>query len=359
MDTYRLLIHNGHIFTSVDHWQPGWLLTENRRILNLGPGTPPAYPEGFISQVVDGTGLLLLPGFIDLHVHGALGHDTMDASPDGLRQMAVFYARHGVTGFLATTWTAARGRIMAVLGVVKKILGPIAGGANLLGAHLEGPYLNAERSGAQDPSLIRRANREEALEWLDTGVVRLIALAPEFQENLWLVEECVRRGITVAAGHTTADFPAMQQAVTLGLRQVTHCFNAMPGLNHRQPGTVGAAMTFPQLACELIADNIHVTPEVQKILVQVKGPSRVILVTDAVCGAGLPDGDFKQDSRTLMIRDGAVRLTDGTLAGSTLTMERALANIQWSTGLSLAETWPMSSLNAARIDWPFCYQRQP
>ena len=129
--------------------------------------------------------------------------------------MAVFYARHGVTGFLATTWTAPRQKIQAVLNAVRTTWGPIAGGANLLGVHLEGPYLNPERSGAQDTQHIRRADREEALEWLDTGVVRLLALAPEFPENHWLVEECVRRGITVAAGHTTADFNAMQQAVNL------------------------------------------------------------------------------------------------------------------------------------------------
>ena len=129
---------------------------------------------------------------------------------------------------------------------------------------------------------------------------------------------------------------------------MTHCFNAMPGLNHRLPGTVGAAMTFPQLACELIADNIHVLPEVQRILVQVKGPFRVILVTDAICGTGLPEGEFEQGDRTITVHQNAAYLPDGTLAGSTLTMEKALANIQRSTGLSLAETWPMSSLNAAR-----------
>lgn len=348
MDAYRILFQNARIFTPVDAWQPGWLVTENRRILHMGPGQPPSFPEGYITRLVEASGLLLLPGFIDLHVHGAMGYDVMEACPDELRQMAAFFARHGVTGFLATTWTATRPEINQVLETIKKVLGPVGGGANVLGAHLEGPYLNPSRSGAQDPAQIRRVCREEALEWLGTGIVRLVALAPEFQENLWLVEECVRRGITVAAGHTTADFATMQQSVSLGLRQVTHCFNAMDGLNHRHPGTVGAAMIFPELVCELIADNIHVAPEVQKILVQVKGPSRVILVTDAIRGTGLPDGDYTQAGRQISIRQGAVRLADGTLAGSTLTMDRALANIQQSTGLPLNETWPMSSLNPAR-----------
>jgi N-acetylglucosamine-6-phosphate deacetylase len=277
-----------------------------------------------------------------------MGHEVMDASSSGLEEMARFYASHGVTSFLATTWTASKASVLKALQMVKQMQGPIRGGATLLGAHVEGPYLNPTRCGAQDANLIRRADKVEALEFLDSGVIRLLALAPEFEENIWLIDECVKRGITVAAAHTTANYEQMQNAVEHGVAHLTHCYNAMQPLGHRELGTVGAAMSLPQISCELIADNIHVHPAAQKILVDVKGTSGVILVTDAIRAAGLPDGDYMLDDRPVHIQDGAVRLPDGTLAGSVLTMERALQNVCTATGRSLAEIWVMSSLNAAR-----------
>lgn len=343
-----LLIHNAHLFTPTESWSPGWLLVEGQSIRALGPGNPPEFEPAGIIRAIDAGGSILLPGFIDLHAHGAVGHEVMDASTEGLRQIARFYAQHGVTAFLPTTWTAGHQALLNALGAVGEVAGRVSGGATILGVHLEGPYLNPEKCGAQDVRLIRRANRAEALELLDKGLVRLIALAPEFEENLWLVDESVRRGVTVSAAHTTAGYEELQRAVLRGLRQVTHCFNAMRGLGHRDLGTVGGAMALPQLNCELIADNVHVHPVAQRILVDVKGPSRVILVTDAIRGAGLPEGEYAIDTRTVTIRDGAVRLPDGTIAGSVLTMERALHNALRATGRPLQELWPMSSLNAAR-----------
>ena len=262
--------------------------------------------------------------------------------------MARFYASHGVTSFLATTWTASRPSILKALQLMEEIQGNIQGGATLLGVHLEGPYLNPARCGAQDVNFIRRADKDEALEFLETGVIRLLALAPEYDENLWLIKECVRRRITVSAAHTAANYEQMQRAVEHGITQLTHSYNAMQGLGHRELGTIGAAMALPQIGCELIADNIHVHPAAQKILVDVKGPSGVILITDAVRAAGLPEGDYVLDNRSVQVQYGAVRLPDGTLAGSVLTMERALQNICTATGRSLEELWVTSSLNAAR-----------
>jgi N-acetylglucosamine-6-phosphate deacetylase len=344
----RLLIYNALLFTPHLPGRPGWLLVRNGQISSIGFGRRPVLPPNAEVQEVDAGGMLLLPGFIDLHVHGAMGHELMDASASGLEQMARFYALHGVTSFLATTWTASRESIRKALELVEEMQGPIPGGATLLGVHLEGPYINPIRCGAQDASLIRLAEKEEALEFLDSGVIRLLALAPEFDENLWLIDECVQRGITVSAAHTAATYEQMQAAAQHGITQSTHTFNAMTGLSHREPGTVGAALTIPQISCELIADNIHVHPAVQKILVDVKTPSGVILVSDAVRAAGLPEGEYSLDDRTVNIRDGAVRLSDGTLAGSVLTMERALQNLCAATGRSLAELWVTSSLNAAR-----------
>ena len=348
MDPERLLIHNAQLHTPSGVLQPGWLLTEGKTIRLIGAGEPPELDSGRVARRYDARGRALLPGFIDLHVHGAMGHDTMDASPDGLREMSRFYACHGVTAFLATTWTASRQEILAALQTVAQMTGPLPQGATLLGAHLEGPYLNPAKCGAQDVRHIRRADLQEGCEFLDFGCVRLLALAPEYPENVWLIDECARRGITVAAGHTTAGYDEMRHAVAHGLSQVTHCYNGMQGFDHRLLGTVGAALAIPEIDCELIADNIHVHPAAQKILVDVKGPGRVILITDAIRGAGLPDGEYPMGERTVTIREGAVRLPNGSLAGSVLTMERALRNAFAATGRPLGESWVMSSLNAAQ-----------
>jgi N-acetylglucosamine-6-phosphate deacetylase len=344
----RLLIHNARLFTPQHAGLTGWLLVENGLIRSLGVGNVPHFSEDAPIQLLDAQGHNLLPGFVDLHVHGAMGHELMDASPIGLGEMSRFYASHGVTSFLATTWTADHPSIIKALELVEEMQGRIEGGATLLGVHLEGPYLNPTRCGAQDVNLIRRASKAEALEILDTGVIRLLALAPEFDENLWLIDECVKRGITVSAAHTTANYAQMQRAAEHGITHLTHSFNAMEGLGHRELGTIGAAMSLPQISCELIADNIHVHPAAQKILVDVKTPAGVILVTDAIRAAGMPDGDYRLDDRSVHIEHGAVRLPNGTLAGSVLTMERALQNVCSATGRSLAEMWITSSLNAAR-----------
>jgi N-acetylglucosamine-6-phosphate deacetylase len=344
----RLLINNARLFTPNHPGLAGWLLIENGLIRAIGFGDIPNFSSSASIQIVDAQGKNLLPGFIDLHVHGAIGHEVMDASASGLEEMARFYASHGVTSFLATTWTASRPLIMNALDLVKELQGHIQGGATLLGAHLEGPYLNPTRCGAQDVNFIRRAEETEALEFLETDIIRLLALAPEYDENLWLIDECVRRGITVSAAHTAANFEQMQRAAEHGVMHLTHSFNAMEGFGHRELGTIGAALALPQFGCELIADNIHVHPAAQKILVDVKGPAGVILVTDAIRAAGLPEGEYMLDTRSVLIRDGAVRLPDGTLAGSVLTIERALQNVCAATGRSLAEMWVTSSLNAAR-----------
>ncbi len=340
-----LQIENARIVADTGVIDHGWLTCRDGAIAEVAQGDPPQRPE---VEHVDAAGLTLLPGFIDLHVHGGAGAEAMDAAPESLRTMARFYAEHGVTAFLATTWTDARQRITAALRCIAGAVGAQPDGATLLGAHLEGPYLNASRGGAQNTEYIRRADRDEAAEWLDLGAIRLAAVAPEFEENRWFIEACVQRGIVVSAAHTAATYEQMRRAVELGVRQTTHTYNAMTGLHHREPGTLGAAMILPQLNCELIADNIHVHPVAMAILTKLKGVERIILISDAIRGAGIAEGEYQIDERTVVIRDGAVRLPDGTLAGSTLTMERALANFMAATGFPVEAAWQASSLNAAR-----------
>ncbi len=348
MVSSAVCITNVRILADVRGISNGWLCFGNGKISAFGAGTPPVdvtSAAGF--EMIDGHGMTLMPGMIDLHVHGAMGYEVMDADPDGLRAMARFYATHGVTGFLATTWTATREAIHAALDCVSQVMRTGTHGTALLGAHLEGPYLNPARCGAQDPELIRKADLEEAAGFFSTGVVKLIALAPEFPENIALVQECARRGIRVSAGHTDATYEQMQAAVRAGVRQVTHCYNAMSPLNHRNPGVVGAAMALPEIQCELIADNIHVHPGAMRSLALAKGVENILLITDAIRGTGLPDGDHPIDHRIIHIRDGEARLDNGALAGSVLTLEQGLHNFCEAAGLSVEQAWVASSANAA------------
>jgi len=342
----RKLIDNARVITATGMWERGWLLVDESKIAAMGAGAAPSFE---LVEHIDAEGLILLPGFIDVHVHGGMGYETMDATPDAMRAMATFYARHGVTGYLPTTWTESHEKIMRTLEVVAEMQGPQPAGATILGLHLEGPYLDVAKRGAQLESQVRRAGRDEALAFLNMDVMRLISLAPEYEENGWLIDECRRRGITVSAAHTSATHEQMQAAIDRGISHATHTFNAMIGVHHRKPGGAGALLTRPEVFCELIADTIHVHPTVMQILYACKGAERVVLITDAVRVAGFEDGEYqKDDNRRVVVKDGAVRLPDGTLSGSTLTMNRALRNFMQATGEPLAKIWQASSLNAAR-----------
>jgi N-acetylglucosamine-6-phosphate deacetylase len=341
----KLLIVNAKIITPTVVYSRGWLLCENGQIAALAGGDAPDFED---IQVIDATGKTLLPGFIDVHVHGAMNSEAMDATPESLATMAQFYAQHGVTGFLATTWTDSDARIKAALANIKAVMQKPSQGASVLGVHLEGPYLNPEKCGAQNINYIRQAQPAEALSYLDTDVIQLLSLAPEFEENHWLIRECVRRGITVSIAHSSANYAQTAQGIEIGITHATHTYNAMTGLHHRDPGTLGAVMRSPYVRCELIADNIHVHPAAMDVLWRIKGEDHLILISDAVRAAGMPDGAYPVDERTIYVKDGAARLVDGTLAGSILTLDAGLRNFLKATGEKLETVWQTTSLNAAR-----------
>jgi len=331
--------------------QTGWLLVSGRKISSLSQEAPGDCLIEAAGGVVDAAGANLLPGLIDLHTHGGMGREVMDADPDGLAEISAFYASHGVSAFLATTWAAEPQAVSAVLDTVKAAQTRGLPGARLLGVHLEGPYLNPTRGGAQDPARITPADLAQAETWLSSGLVRLVTLAPEIEQNLALARRCVELGVRVSAGHTDASYEQMRAAQRAGINQVTHTFNAMSPFNHRAPRAAGAALELPGLFCEVIADLVHVHPAALRLLYRMRGADELILVSDSIRAAGLPDGRYPigpGDPREIIVTDGAVRLQDGALAGSTLSLEKALLNLKAATNRPLSELWPAASRTPAR-----------
>jgi len=303
---------------------------------------PPDFPT------LDATDCLLLPGFIDVHVHGGAGYDTMDASAEALTAMSHFFAQHGVTSFLATTMTAPHAAILRAVAAVGQWQQEITNGARLIGLHVEGPYISPKFPGAQPAEYIRPPNLQEFAELLAAGPVRMITLAPEVDGADDLIAAARRRQVIPVWGHTDATYEVCVRAAELGVSQATHTYNAMSGLHHRKPGVLGATLALERIYAQLIADNIHVHPAAMKILALCKGVTRTVLITDAMRAAGLPEGEYELGGQGVTVKEGSCRLADGTLAGSILTMERALVNWMAATGFPLAEAWPATSHTPAQ-----------
>ncbi|RAP75986.1 N-acetylglucosamine-6-phosphate deacetylase [Paenibacillus montanisoli] len=298
--------------------------------------------------VQDVSGLLLVPGFIDVHIHGGNGFSVMAGELEHLDGISTYHAAHGTTAFLATTTTAPLERIIHALeAAASAVQNCRLGGAELAGIHLEGPYIDLKRRGAQSKDDIRTPSRLEIEQLLEAArqQIRLVTLAPEVEGGLDAVRQLTESGVTVSAGHSDATYAEIREAVGWGLRHTTHHFNGMSPLHHREPGLAGAGLMLDDLTCELICDGIHVHPAVVKLLFDTKGPSNVCMITDAVTCAGLPDGDYGD----VTMHDGQIYLKDGSsLAGSSLTMAQALRNAIRFTGYSLEAILPSLTSVPAR-----------
>ncbi|HIH98801.1 MAG TPA: N-acetylglucosamine-6-phosphate deacetylase [Thermoplasmata archaeon] len=285
----------------------------------------------------------LVPGLIDMHVHGCKGYSVMKGE---ISEMSSVLASHGVTSFLPTTLTSP---VEDLKPIAQKILELNRGKeciSQILGLNLEGPWISKDQPGSQSKEHIRKASIEELKEINVGNIVKVVTLAPE--ENMDIIKELVKRKIIVSLGHSNADYDTAKKAIVLGAKLSTHTFNAMRAFHHRDPGIVGAVLESGGVYCEAIPDLIHLHPSVLKILIKVKGTERVIPVTDGTEAAGLPDGEYGLSLGRVIVKKGACRQEDGTLAGSTLFLDQGIKNLV-KIGIDLKDAVRMATVNPATL----------
>jgi len=340
----RTLIENSQIWQEDRFLSGHTLIVSEGRIRHLSPASEvAAQPD---DRRLDGGGRYVLPGFVDLHFHGSKGFDVMDASGEALQGLCDFVLRQGVTSFLGTTMADSRARIDAALAAMLEFAERPR--SPCIGVHLEGPYLNPAFRGSQPEEHLRAPQPDEYLPWLESGLIKLITLAPELEGGGELLRAAVERGIAVSIGHSGASYEATLDFISAGLRHVTHTFNGMAGIHHRRPGILVAASEHQAVNFEIIPDGVHVHPAVIRLLLKLVGADRVLAITDAMRAAGLADGEFGMGDVAVVVQDGIARDRHGSLAGSTLTMSQALRNMMCFCDLSLEEALPMVTRVPAR-----------
>ena len=304
-------------------------------------------------NIIDASNTIITPGFIEVHTHGGGGFNLHTTDVQEIRSYARWIPTTGVTSFLiavvGTPDALPEGQLRTAVAAIEQHKNMIE--AEPLGIHLEGPYINEKRRGAHPPTWLRLPDERETAFVLELtkGHLRLVTLAPELSGAEQMIRQLVSAHITVSIGHTDANYEQTQSAIGLGVTHATHCFNAMRPLLHREPGPIPAIVQAEQVYGEIIADGIHVHPAVVDMLVRMLGPQRTIVVTDAQSAAGMPEGNaFELAGQQAHIAHGAACLADGTLAGSVLTMDKALHNILTMTGASLQEAVAMLTYNPAQ-----------
>ncbi len=301
--------------------------------------------EAFMVQErIDASGNYVAPGFIDIHVHGCAGADTMDEDDGALDIISNNLVRTGVTAFLPTTMTMPFDFVEHILKRIRSKVGQ-GYGAEIVGCHLEGPFINKEYKGAQDKTHMLNPDFSKIRDYTD--VIKIVTIAPELPGSLEFVRQTVADGIIVSIGHSAATYDRAMTAIKMGASHITHTFNTLGALNHRQPGVIGA-LADSNVTCDLIADNIHVHPAVQRLLLKLTGPEKLILGSDAMRATLMKDGEYDLGGQKVFVKNGEARLENGALAGSVLTLGNAVANFTATSGLALSEVIKMVTLNPAR-----------
>ena len=339
------------LFTPVEEISNPLLVVEDGQIVELSSRSA---RETAGASVVDFGDAILAPGFFDIHMHGGGGVDVMQAAPAELPRLGEFLAKHGVTSYFATTVTAP---LDATYKALDRLAGAIeapqmnGGGpaqARPLGIHLEGPFLSHKRRGVHPPELLVSPTLQifDKLWQSARGHLRMMTIAPEIPGAMEVIAEAARRKVCVSIGHSDAELPSAQQAVKAGARHATHTFNAMRPLDHRAPGILGEVLSNDAITADVIADGIHVSPEVVKVFLNAKGPDRAVLITDAISATGMPDGRYQLGPIEVEVKDGKCT-ANNSLAGSVLTMDRAVRNVTKFAQWSLRNAVRAATLNPA------------
>lgn len=351
----KILIKNVNVITPYEILEKYAVSIENGKIKNIGKDDD--FNKDDFDEVINAEDRYLSPGFIDVHNHGNFGYSTMDGTFEALDSMSNFHLKNGVTGFLATTVTSSPEKTKEVIKTVadyievqniedeqEKI------DSQVLGLYLEGPYFSQIKKGAQPAEYIKNPDLEELKEFirLSNGNVKIVALAPETPGALEAISYLRSEGITIAAGHTNATFEEAKVGIDRGITQVTHLYNGMRGFSHREPAVLGAALTDERIDCEMICDGIHLHTAAMQLAVKMKGNSGIILISDAMMATGIEEGEYELGNQKVFVKNGEARLADGTLAGSTLTLNKAVYNIVHMVNVPLKDAVRMASLNPAR-----------
>lgn len=344
-----LIIKHVHIYTENDVIKNGTLRIENGKISQIlqSEQSMATYPSFF--KVINGQGLYAIPGFIDGHIHGANGRDVMDATEEAIDTIAKTLPAEGTTSFLATTITQSKENISRALENIAHYPNK-QGYAEVLGVHLEGPFIEKSKKGAQPLEHIMNPNIEQFDQWQQQsgGKIKTITMAPELDQDGSFISHVANQGVNVSAGHTKATFHDMKKAVKYGVRQVTHICNAMSGIHHRDIGVVGAALLLNDLRAELIADRIHVSDEMMQLIYDQMGSERLMLITDAMRAKCLPPGDYELGGQPVKVTNDRAVLHDDTLAGSILKMYNAAQNMLKLDRVTLRHIIEMASVNPAK-----------
>jgi len=312
----------------------------NGKITSFSPDDPD-------DEVIEGKGRYLSPGFIDIHIHGAGNHDTMEGTFDALETISKTIAEHGTTTFLPTTMTVDTKEIRKAVEAAKVAQGQVSG-ASIGGVHLEGPFINEGAIGAQNPKYVQKPTLEAFKEMVGNNLdlIKNITMAPEVEGALELIPYLRENGINVAMGHSVATYEQAMEGIRAGVNHSTHLFNAMTPFTHRKPGVVGAIFD-TDITTETISDGIHVSYPSLRTAYKIKTSDKVLLITDAMMACGMPDGTYSLGGQAVISKEGAARLTSGALAGSILTMDKAVKNVFEHTNLPLHEVIKMASYNGA------------
>ncbi|WP_070121782.1 N-acetylglucosamine-6-phosphate deacetylase [Bacillus marinisedimentorum] len=352
MSSSKRIVKNLQVYLENRVIPNGYVVMENGKITAAGD-MDSLSPEWNSVEAISFSGgkMKAVPGFIDLHIHGADGADAMDATPEALTKIAKALPAEGTTSFLPTTMTGSAADIeQALENAADFIESRYTDGAEALGVHLEGPFISPKRAGAQHPGNIVKPDKEQFKKWQEkaNGHIRLVTMAPEEEGGLELASYLKETGVIASIGHSDATYEQAVMGIKAGISHATHLFNGMRGLHHREPGTAGTVLIHDEVKAEIIADGIHVRPEMVKLAYKNKTRDGLIIITDAMRAKCLGKGTYDLGGQEVTVDETQATLTDGTLAGSILKLKEAVTNVMSYTGCSLEDIVQMAAVNPAR-----------